>query len=125
MSTHDKRIEAVEKDIALMKHDIIYKIDDTNSALTILKGILTNQGRDLKFLINQAKGIDIRLEGLDQEVRTMKEQQDNQGQDIRELKRSLNTLEENFNSRFDTLEKKFDQALSLLIALTPTSETDK
>ncbi|BCL82370.1 hypothetical protein ccbrp13_48350 [Ktedonobacteria bacterium brp13] len=103
MSVYDKRLDALEKDAAVIKRDIIYKLDDTNSAVGMLKGIIGSQGRDIKFLINQVKGVDIRLEGLDQEVRTIKEQQNVQGQDIKDITR-----------RLDVFDNKLDQILQLL-----------
>jgi hypothetical protein len=118
MSTYDKRLDAVEKDIATLKHDIIYKLDDTNSGVTIIKGVVGKQGHDLKYLINQVKGLDIRLEGvevqldgLSLEVRAIKDQQDVQGQDIKDIK-----------SHLDSLDKKFDQVLQVLTALTNKSQ---
>lgn len=111
MSTQEERLSTVEKDMVLMKHDIIYKIDDMNSAVTMLRGVMSTQGRDIKFLINQVKGIDIRLEGLDQEVRMIKDQQDTQGLDIKDIKRSL-----------DAMASRFDQMLLLLTTFTTKAE---
>jgi hypothetical protein len=44
VSTNDKRLDALEKDVAVMKQDIIYKLDDTNSAVTMIKGGVGTQG---------------------------------------------------------------------------------
>lgn len=95
MATYDERIAALEKDSAIMKHDIIYKLDDTNSAVTIIKGIVGSQEQDVQYLINQMKsvnvhltGIDLQLVGLKEEIRAIKRSQDAQGQDITTIKRS-------------------------------------
>ena len=150
MSIYDTRLDALETEVAMMKRDIVYKLDDTNSSVTILRGVMGVQGRDLRFVINQLRGLDIRLEGVEQDVRAIKEVQDAQGHDILELKQSfvalngridildnrmdalsgrmdvldnrIDALEKSFNGRFDSLEKKFDQILQLLM---PPAATDK
>jgi chromosome segregation ATPase len=118
MSTYDERIAALEKDTASMRRDIIYKLDDTNSAVTIIRGIVGNQGQDVKEIRNQVKivnmhldGIDTRLDGLKEEIRAIKGQQDEQGQDIKDIKRHL-----------DALDGKFEQVLQLLTTLTNKAE---
>ena len=139
MATYDERIAALEKDSAIMKHDIIYKLDDTNSAVTIIKGIVGSQEQDVQYLINQMKsvnvhltGIDLQLVGLKEEIRAIKRSQDAQGQDITAIKRSqdaqgqdiaaikrsLQALEEKFEQRFISLEGKFEQVVQLLTTLT-------
>ena len=132
MSTYDERIAALEKDAATMKRDIVYKLDDTNSMVTMIRGVVGNQGQDIKEIKNQVKivnvrldGIDTRLEGLKEEIRAMKDQQDGQGQDMKDIKRHLDVLEQAFNQRFTSMEGKFDQILLLLTTLTtkPDQET--
>jgi archaellum component FlaC len=94
-----------------MKQDVIYKLDDTNSALKILNGTIVFQGRDITYLVNQVKGLDIRLEGLTQEVRTIQEQQNVQGQDIRDMKRRLDGMDQRFDGmdqRLDGMDQRFD-----------------
>jgi DNA repair exonuclease SbcCD ATPase subunit len=125
MSTYDSRLAALEKDAIVMKQDIIYKLDDTKSAVTVITGVIGVQGRDLKYIINQVKGIDIRLEGLIQEVRAIDEQQHVQGQDIKDIKRRLDGIDQRLDGidqRFTSLEEKFDkrfeQVLQVLATLT-------
>ena len=45
MFTYEARLATLEKDVAVMKQDIIYKLDETNSAVTIIKGV---HGQDIK-----------------------------------------------------------------------------
>jgi chromosome segregation ATPase len=136
MSTYDARLATLEKDAILMKQDIIYKLDDTNTAVTMIQGVVGVQGRDLKYIINQVKGIDIRLEGLTQEVRAMGERQHSQGQDIKDIKhrldgvdqrldgldRRLTSLEEKFDQRFEQFDQRFEQVLQVLTTLTNKAE---
>jgi len=111
MSTYDARLATLEKDVTVMKQDIVYKLDDTNTAVTMIQGVVGVQGRDLKYIINQVKGIDIRLEGLTQEVRAMGEQQHVQGQDIKDIKHHL-----------DGLDQRFEQVLQVLATLANKAE---
>jgi|SRR6266516_4532046 len=111
MSTYDERIAAIEKDVVTIKRDIIYKLDDTNSAVTIIKGIVGTMAQDVKIIKSQMKTIDIRLEGVDAHLIRLTEQQSEQGQDIKEMKRHLDTLEETFNQRFTSLEGMLHQVL--------------
>ena len=103
LSTYDERSAALEKDAATMKRDIIYKLDDTNSAVTMMRGVIGNQGRDIRDIKSEVRdiksdvrtvnvrldGIDTRLEGMKEEIRAVKDQQDKQGQDITDIKRHL------------------------------------
>ncbi|MBA2396511.1 MAG: hypothetical protein H0V70_27620 [Ktedonobacteraceae bacterium] len=118
MPTHDERLAALEKDAATMKRDIIYKLDDTNHAVTIIRGLVDNEERDIRDIksdIREIKsdvgsvtarldGVNTRLEGLKGEIRSIKDLQNGQGQDITNIKRRLDTLEEKFDQRFDKIE---------------------
>jgi len=134
LSTYDERIAALEKDATTMKHDITYKLDETNSAVTIIKGVMGLLAQDMKVIKSQIKTMDFRLEGIDvrlarveevidtrlarvEEVTDtrlarVEERQDEQGQDIKEI-----------NQRLETQDKKLDQVLGLLATLT--AKTDK
>lgn len=132
MATYDERITALEKDSAIMKHDIIYKLDDTNSAITIIKGIVGSQEQDVQYLINQMKsvnvhlqGIDLQLLGLKEEIRAIKRQQDGQGQDIVEIKRQQEAQGQDIveiKRSLQALEGKFEQVVQLLTTLTNKME---
>jgi chromosome segregation ATPase len=132
LSTYDERIAAIEKDTATMKRDIIYKLDETNSAVTIIKGIVVSQEQSLKELKNQVRvvdlrveGLDTRLEGLKEEIRAIKAQQDVQGQGIKEIRYQQDVQGQRFTAleeRFTSLEGKFEQVLHLLTRLTDKVE---
>ena len=121
MSTYDEYIVPVKKDAAAMNRDIIYKLDETNSAVTIIKGIVVSQEQSLREIKNQVKvvnvrveGLDIRLEGIKEEIRAIRAQQDVQGQGIKEIRYQQDVQ----GQRFTTLEGKFEQVLDLLTRLT-------
>ncbi len=135
MTTQENRIAALERDAATMKRDIIYKLDDTNSAVTMIRGIVGNQGQDIKDTLNQVKvvnvrleAIDTRLEGLKEEIRAAKRQQDKQERDGEEIKRhqdkqgrDIEEVKERLSSvelRLDSMDQKFDKMLQLLTGIT-------
>jgi chromosome segregation ATPase len=114
MPTSEERLTTLEKTVATITHDIAYKIDDTNSAVTIIKGVMGALAQDtkiirsqMKTMESQIKTMDLRLDGIDTRLARVEEQLNEQGQDIRDIKR-----------RLDSLEDKFDQMLVMLTTLT-------
>ncbi len=109
MSTYDARLATLEKDVTVMKQDIVYKLDETNSAVTMIQGVVGVQGRDLKYIINQVKGIDIRLEGLTQEVRAFAEQLRLHSEDIKDIKHRLDGTDQRLTSLEGKVDQRFEQ----------------
>lgn len=103
MSTYESRVTAIEKDVSKIKQDITYKIDETNSAVTILKGVAGTIAQDVKVMRSQIKTMDLRLEGIELHLSRLEEQQVSQGQDIKDIRR-----------RLDDQDKKLDDILALL-----------
>lgn len=81
-----------------MKRDIIYKLDETNSAVTIIKGGVENVGNDIRI-------INMRLDGIDTRMARLEEHQSEQGQDIKAIKHRVEGIDQWFTS----LEEKFDE----------------
>jgi tetrahydromethanopterin S-methyltransferase subunit G len=116
MLTYDARLATLEEKVEVMRQDIIYKLDDTNSGVAMLKGVTGRQGLDLKEMKYRLYGIETRLERLE-------EQQYEQGQDIKEMKHRLDgidqrldgidkrfiSMEEKFDKRFEQVDKRFEQ----------------
>jgi polyhydroxyalkanoate synthesis regulator phasin len=86
MSTQEERIDALERDVAQMKRDIIYKLDDTNSAVTIIEGISIATRQDVRAIANRL---------------TLLEQNVSKGFEL-------------VAQRFEAQDKKLDQILALL-----------
>ncbi len=86
-----------------MTQNTHYKLDDTNSAVEIIRGLTGSVAQDVKVIKSQLKTMDIRLDGIDTHLARLEDQQGEQGQDIKELSR-----------RLDTFDKKLDQILHLL-----------
>ncbi len=103
LPTYDERLAALEKDTATMKRDIIYKLDETNSAVTIIKGVVGNVSNDIRI-------VNMRLDGIDTRMARLGEQQNEQGQDIKAIKHRL----EDFDQRFGSLETRLSEHTTLL-----------
>ena len=120
MPTPEERLTTLEKDSATMKRDIAYYLDDLRNGVFILRGVIGKQGQDIKYLSNQVKGLDIRLEGtsaqldgLELEVKSIKGLQEKHGQDIQLLKADVSAIK----SLVETHDQKFDQVLQILTML--------
>jgi hypothetical protein len=119
MATQEERIGAIEKEIATMKHDIIYKLDDTNSAITIVKGITGTIAQDVKIIKSQLKTIDIRIDGVD----TRFDQVDTRFDKIEATmatKDDIAALENRMQGSIDALEKRVLDAFQQLIVVIDT-----
>jgi chaperonin cofactor prefoldin len=85
---------------------------------TILLGVIREQGRDIKRMVQHLETIDDRLDTLDQHFDTLE----------RDMESRFETLESRFGtleSHFEVQDKKLDQMLHLLTTLTakPGQET--
>lgn len=93
MPTQEERLSALEK----FQKVAAAHIRETEENTTILLGVLRDQGRDIRRLVEHWETMDERLNTLESR---------------------LDTLERHMESRFETQEKKLDQVLHLLTTLT-------
>ena len=100
MPTQEERLSALEK----MQKVAAAHIRETEENTTILLGVLRDQGRDIRRLVEQLETIDERLNTLEPRLDT--------------LERHMESRFETLESRFEAQEKKLDQMLHLLITLT-------
>ena len=126
MSTYDERLTAVEQTITSLRQDFLQAImdhtrsmttlnkvilqqeqnmRDADHEITILTGVISAQGRDIKDMKN-------RLERFDQRFTSLEERFDQR----------FTSLEERFDQRFASLEGKLEQVVQLL---TTPPGTDK
>ena len=126
MSTYDERLTAVEQTITSLRQDFLQAImdhtrsmttlnkvilqqeqnmRDADHEITILTGVISAQGRDIKEMKN-------RLESFDQRFTSSEEQ----------FGQSFVSSEERFDQRFTSLEGKLEQVVQLL---TTPPGTDK
>jgi hypothetical protein len=82
--------------MATMKQDIVYKLDDTNHFVTVLRGIMERQWDDIKDLRRRIDTLSRRFDTLEPRFDT--------------LERRFDTMEQ----RFDTQDEKLDTILVLL-----------
>ncbi|TMD64807.1 MAG: hypothetical protein E6I97_24740 [Chloroflexi bacterium] len=126
MSTYDERLTAVEQTITSLRQDFLQAImdhtrsmttlnkvvlqqeqnmRDADHEITILTGVISAQGRDIKEMKN-------RLESFDQRFTSLEERFDQR----------FTSSEEKFDQRFASLEGKLEQVVQLL---TTPPGTDK
>ena len=128
MPTQEERLSALEK----FQREAAAHIRETEENTTILLGVLRDQGRDIRRLVQHLETIDERLNSLEPRLDTLESRLDTLGRDMESrfetLESRFETLESRFGtleSRFGTLEshfeaqdKKLDQMLHLLTTLT-------
>jgi len=114
MPTQEERLSALEK----FQKVAAAHIRETEENTTILLGVIREQGRDIKRMVQHLETIDDRLDTLERNMESRFET----------LESRFGTLESRFGtleSRFEAQDKKLDQMLHLLTTLTakPGQET--
>lgn len=107
MPTQEERLSALEN----FQKEAAAHIRETEENTTILLGVLRDQGRDIRRIVQHLETIDERLNTLEPRLDTLE----------RYIESRFETLESRFGtveSRFETQEKKLDQVLHLLTTLT-------
>ena len=137
MSTYDERLTAVEQTITSLRQDFLQAImdhtrsmttlnkvvlqqeqnmRDADHEITILTGVISAQGRDIKEMKN-------RLESFDQRFASLEGRFDQRFASLEErFNQRFASLEERFNQRFTSLDGKLEQVVQLL---TSPPKTDK
>ncbi len=107
MPTQEERLSALEK----FQKVAAAHIRETEENTTILLGVIRDQGRDIKRMVQHLETIDDRLDTLDQRLDTLE----------RDMESRFGTLGSRFGtleSHFEVQDKKLDQMLHLLTTLT-------
>lgn len=100
MPASEERLTAVERAFTTFQKETAAHIREVDENTTIMLGVIRDQGRDIKRMVQHLETIDGCLDTLDHR---------------------LDSLDRHVESRFETLEKKFDQMLQLLMTLTTRS----
>ena len=100
MPTQEERLSELEQTVTVLGKGI----RDLNHNATILLGVTSEQGKDIRE-------IKVRLAALSERVDAFEQGVNNH----------FETLEQGVNNRFETQDKKLDQILLLLNTLTPKS----
>jgi len=111
MPTQEERLSALEK----FQKVAAAHIRETEENTTILLGVIREQGRDIKRMVQHLETIDDRLDTLDQRLDTLERHMDTLE---RHMESRFETMEKKFESRFEAQDKKLDQMLHLLTTLT-------
>ena len=121
MPTQEERLTALER----FQKEAAAHIRETEENTTILLGVIREQGRDTKRIVQRLDTMDDRLDSMDDRLDTIDGRLgtiDGRlgtfGEQLGTIGGRLNTLEQHMESRYETLDKKFDQALQLLTTLT-------
>lgn len=128
MPTQEERLTALER----FQKEAAAHIRETEENTTILLGVIRDQGRDIKRIVQRLDTMDDRLDTMDDRLDTIDGRLSTFGEQLGTidgrlgtfdeqlgaLGGRLNTLEQHMESRYETLDKKFDQALQLLTTLT-------
>jgi len=111
MPTQEERLSALEQSVPVLRKGI----QDLNYNATILLGVTSEQGKDIREMKVGLAVLNERLGAFEQNVNYRFETQEQR----------LESLEQNVNNRFETQDKKFDQILLLLNMLVskPGQET--
>ena len=114
MPTQEERLSALEK----FQKVAAAHIRETEENTTILLGVIREQGRDIKRMVQHLETIDDRLDTLEQHMESRFETMESR---FGTLESRFGTLE----SHFEAQDKKLDQMLHLLTTLTakPGQET--
>ena len=111
MPPQEERLSALEQTVPVLRKGI----QDLNYNATILLGVTSEQGKDIREMKVSLAVLNEHLGAFEQNVNTRFET----------LEHRFGTLEQSVNSRFETQDKKFDQILLLLNMLIskPGQET--
>jgi DNA repair ATPase RecN len=104
MPTQEERLTALEQTFATFQKEIAAHTREVDENTTSMLGVIRDQGRDIKRIVQRLETIDERLNTLEQRFTT--------------LEQYSSTLEQHLESRFETSEKKLDQVLHLLTTST-------
>ena len=114
MPTQEERLSALEK----FQKVAAAHIRETEENTTILLGVIREQGRDIKRMVQHLETIDDRLDTLERNMESRFETLESR---FGTLESRFGTLESRFGtleSRFEAQDKKLDQMLHLLTTLT-------
>ncbi len=114
MPTQEERLSALEK----MQKVAAAHIRETEENTTILLGVLRDQGRDIRRLVEHLETIDERLNTLEPRLDTLERHMESRFEMLESRFGTLESRFETVESRFETQEKKLDQVLHLLTTLT-------
>jgi uncharacterized coiled-coil protein SlyX len=140
MPTQEERLSTLEETVIVLGKSI----DDLNHNVTILPGVTSEQGKDIRGIkVNLAalservdafeQRVDRRFEMLDGRIGTFEQSVNRRFETLDSrigaldgrvsgLDSRIETLEQTVNSRFEEQGKKLDQVLLLLNSVIPRSE---
>jgi len=114
MPTSEERLTALEQAQAKYSE----AIDDLNHHVTILTGVISKQGWDIREIKSSLRAFEqsvtSRFDALEGRLGTLEQS----------VNSRFGTLEQSITSRFEAQDKKFDQILLLLNTFVPKPEQE-
>ena len=115
-----------------------YAIRDVRHEITILVGIVGDQGRDIKAIKGDLSAVKEDMSTVKEDLGTFKEDMNTFKENMNTFKENMNTFKISVDKRFDgvdkrfdgvdkhleSLDKKFDQVLVILSTLTPRPQQE-
>ena len=117
MPTQEERFTALEQTLAFLQRKSGVEIQDLNRNVTMLLGVASGQELDIKEIKISLVTVRDRLDVVEQRLGAIE-----QGLDV--VEQRLGAIEQGLESRFETVDKKFDQMLSLLTTFTARPEQE-
>jgi len=121
MPTQEERLSALER----FQKEAAAHIRETEENTTILLGVIRDQGRDIKRIVQHLETIDGHLDSLDSRFETVDGRLVSLDGRLNTLESRCETqeqqierLEQSVNNRFEVQDKKLDQILLVLTMLT-------
>src|SRR5258707_14574382 len=111
MPAQEERLSTLEQTVNMHGKGI----DDLNHNVTILLGITSEQGKDIRAMRVSLADLSQRLDAFEQRVDSRFEALDGR---VSGLDSRIGALEQSVNSRFEEQGKKLDQVLLILNTLT-------
>ena len=131
MPTQEERFTALEQTLAFLQRKSGVEIQDLNRNVTMLLGVASGQELDIKEIKISLVTVRDRLDVVEQRLGTIEQGLDAVeqrlgaiGQGLDAVEQRLGTIEQGLESRFETVDKKFDQMLSLLTTFTAKPEQE-
>ena len=115
MPTQEERLSALEQTVPVLSKGV----RDLNYNATILLGVTSEQGKDIREIKVSLAALNERLGAFEQNVNSRFETLEGR---FGTLEGHLNSFEQSVNSRFEEQDKKLDRVLLLLNTFIPKPE---
>ncbi len=107
MSTYDERLTAVEQTITSLRQDFLQAIMDHTRSMTTLNKVVLQQEQNMRDADHEITILTGVISAQGQDIKEMKNR-------LERFDQRFTSLEERFDQRFTSLEERFDQRFASL-----------